>query len=46
MSIFGAAGGGGGGGGGGHGGKKAPLAKICHRYPAMIKLGTATPYLK
>ena len=46
MSIFGAAHGCGMGGGGGGGGKKAPLAKICHRYPAMIKLGTATPYLK
>ena len=26
--------------------KKAPLSKICHTYPAMIKLGIITPYLK
>ena len=25
---------------------KAPLAKICHIYPALMKLGTVTPYLK
>ena len=30
----------------GGGGKKAPLPKICHRYPAMMKLGTVIPYLK
>ena len=30
----------------GEGGKKAPLPKICHRYPAMMKLGTVIPYLK
>ena len=23
--------------------KKAPLPKICHTYPAMMKLGTVTP---
>ena len=28
------------------GGKKAPLPKICHRYPKMMKLGTVAPYLK
>ena len=32
--------------GGGGGGKKAPLPKICHTYPTMMKLGTVTPYLK
>ena len=32
--------------GGGGGGKKAPLPKIYHRYPAMMKLGTVIPYLK
>ena len=32
---------------GGTGGcKKAPLPKICHTYPAMMKLGTVIPYLK
>ena len=30
----------------GWGGKKALLSKICHTYPAMMKLGTVTPYLK
>ena len=28
------------------GGKKAPLPKICHTYPIMMKLGTVIPYLK
>ena len=29
------------------GAKRSPLLpKICHTYPAMIKLGTAIPYLK
>ena len=29
------------------GGQKAShLPKICHKYPAMMKLGTVTPYLK
>ena len=28
------------------GGKKAPLPKICHIYPTMMKLGTVIPYLK
>ena len=28
------------------GGKKAPLPKICHTYPKMMKLGTVIPYLK
>ena len=27
-------------------GKKAPLNKICHTYPAKMKLGTVLPYLK
>ena len=27
-------------------GKKAPLPKIGHAYPTMIKLGTVIPYLK
>ena len=32
---------------GGRGGaKRLPLPKICHTYPAMIKLGTVIPYLK
>ena len=31
---------------GGGGGKKAPLPKICHTYPAMMKLGTVIPYPK
>ena len=26
--------------------KKAPLSKICHTYPTMIKLGIIIPYLK
>ena len=30
----------------GVGGKKAPLPKICHRYPTMMKIGTVIPYLK
>ena len=30
----------------GGGGKKAPVPKIYHRYPAMMKLGTVIPYLK
>ena len=25
--------------------KKDPFPEICHTYPAMIKLGTITPYL-
>ena len=34
-------------GGGERGGaKKAPLPKICHTYPAIMKLGTVTTYLK
>ena len=28
------------------GAKKVPLPKICHTYPAMMKLGTVIPYLK
>ena len=28
------------------GNKKAPLPKICHAYPTMMKLGTIIPYLK
>ena len=28
------------------GGKKAPLPKICHTYPTMMKPGTFIPYLK
>ena len=31
---------------GGGRGKKAPLSKICHTYPTMMKLGTVIPYLK
>ena len=27
-------------------GKNAPLPKICHTYPTMMKLGTVIPYLK
>ena len=27
-------------------GKKAPLPKICHAYPTMMKLGTVIPLLK
>ena len=30
---------------GGQGGKKAPLPKICHTYPTMMKLATFIPYL-
>ena len=30
----------------GGGGKKAPLLKICHTYPTIMKLGTFIPYLK
>ena len=26
--------------------KRFPLPKICHTYPAMMKLGTVIPYLK
>ena len=26
--------------------KRPPLPKICHTYPAIIKLGTVIPYLK
>ena len=33
-------------GGGGVGGKKAPLSKISHTFPTMMKLGTVTPDLK
>ena len=40
MGFFGAAHGMGG------AGKKAPLPKICHTYPAMMKLGTVIPYLR
>ena len=28
------------------GGKKAPILKICHTYPTIMKLGTFIPYLK
>ena len=28
------------------GAKKAPLPKICHTYPTMMKLCTIIPYLK
>ena len=28
------------------GGKKAPLPKICHTYPTMMKLEKVKPYLK
>ena len=38
MGLFGAA--------HGRGDKKAPLPKICHTYPAIMKLPTVTPYLK
>ena len=34
------------GGAGGGGAKKAPLPKIWHTYPTMMKLGTVIPYLK
>ena len=30
----------------GGGGKKAPLPKIYHIYPTMMKLGALMPYLK
>ena len=40
MGILGAAHGWGG------GAKKAPLPKICHTYPTMIKLGKVIPDLK
>ena len=33
-------------GGGGGGRKKAPVPKICHTYPTMMKLQTHIPYLK
>ena len=26
--------------------KRLPLPKICHTYPAIMKLGTDAPYLK
>ena len=39
MGFFGAA-------HGWEGGKKAPLPKICHTYPTMMKLVTVIPYLK
>ena len=39
MGFFGAAHGRG-------GGQKAPLPKICHTFPTMMKLGTVIPYLK
>ena len=28
------------------GGKEAPLPKICHTYPAIMKISTVLPYLK
>ena len=28
------------------GGQKAPVSKICHTYPTMMKLGKIIPYLK
>ena len=31
---------------GGGRGKKAPLSKICHTYPTIMKLGTVIPYLR
>ena len=34
------------GGGRGGGGKRAPLSKISHTFPTMMKLGTVIPYLK
>ena len=40
MGFFGAAHGWGG------GGKKGPLPKICHTFPAVMKLGTVIPYPK
>ena len=30
----------------GWGGRKAPVPKICHTYPTMMKLGTVITYLK
>ena len=39
MGIFGA-------GHGWEGGKKAPLPKICHTHPTMMKFSTVIPYLK
>ena len=39
MGFFGAA-------HGWDGGQKAPLPKICHTYPAMMKLSTVMPYPK
>ena len=30
----------------GWGDKKAPLPKICHTYPAIMKLETVIPYLE
>ena len=30
----------------GGGSKKTPIPKICHTYPAQMKLGTVIPYLK
>ena len=41
MGLFGLAHGWGGG-----GGKKSPLLKICHIYPARMELGTLIAYLK
>ena len=41
MDIFGGAQG-----CGGQGKAKKPLPKICHTYPAMMKLGTIVAYLK
>ena len=43
MGFFGAAHGMMGGGGGGQ--KERPLLKICHAYPAIMKLGIPLPYL-
>ena len=40
MGFFGAAH------GWGEGGKNAPLPKICHTYPTVMKLGTVIPYPK
>ena len=34
------------GGGGGAAPQKRPQPKICHTYPAHMKLGTVIPYLK
>ena len=41
MGFFGAAHG-----WGGRRGKMAPLPKICHTYPTVMKRGTVIPYLK